>query len=133
MATSKPFLLVSTIRQLWQSHAKNNGRVYGGTSRDLREAKEWLGVNEWEPGEIEEVEKRFNRFMESDFEGWKETDYPIWAFLKHYGRYAEPRQVREAPRRSTFTCPKCEMQHRVSEPCPTRNISQLIGTITKAI
>ena len=121
-----PWLLVDTVKTLWHSHKKNEGRKYGGTSRDLREAKEWLQVNEWEPGDVTAIAERFDRFMESDFEGWQEQDYPIWAFLKHYGRYAPPRterprvKVQTETHRMVIWCNRCGQNHRADEACPLR-------------
>lgn len=127
MTASKPFMLVATIKTLWKEHPKNQGREYGGTSRDLREAKEWLQVNEWEPGDVTGISERFNRFMASEFDGWVDMDYPIWAFLKHYSRYAPPRtaevkQSRPQPQTMSMVifCTRCETNHRADESCPVK-------------
>ncbi len=127
MSRSLPFDLVECIKILWHSHPKNSGRQYGGTSRDLREAKEWLTVNSWEPGDIGQISDRFNRFMDSDFEGWKEQDFPIWAFLRHYSRYAAPRveeSKKPRPQPNTMSmviyCSRCETNHRADEACPVK-------------
>ncbi len=120
--TSRPYLLIVTLRDLWHSHPKNEGRKYGGTSRDFREAKEWLQVNDWEPGDVTELSQRFNRYMADTFEAWEQQDYPLWAFLRHYGRYAPPRGERIV-RRSTYHCPECGQQHPISEPCKVRRLA----------
>jgi len=127
MAGSRPYQLVQTIKALWTSHEKNQGRSYGGTSRDLREAKEWLQVNEWEEGDISELSPRFDRFMRSDFEGWKEMDYPIWAFLKHYGRYAEPRIAKKAKAVEMLYCEKCDSAYRSGTRCGCQSTLKAIG------
>lgn len=129
---NKTWTLVQTLKTLWNSHVNNEGRTYGGTSRDLGEAKLWLQVNDWEPGDIGELTERFGRFMESTFDGWKELDYPIWAFLKHYGRYAAPRQEKQVIRKSTRYCPDCQTTHSINTPCPPqRDILNLISGIGK--
>jgi hypothetical protein len=119
LGNSRPFDLVAILRELWQSHPKNAGRKYGGTSRDLREAKEWLQVNDLDFGDITELSERFGRFMASDFDGWVESDYPIWAFLKHYGRYAAPRKTpAQIIKKQRPLCPTCGTDHPVIAECP---------------
>ena len=126
MSRSKPFDLVQMLKSLWESHPLNRGRVYSGTSRDMMEAKGWLLVNEWHSGDFVDFEERMDRFMRSDFEGWKEQDYPIWAFLRHYNRYAPPRKtnVIEVTRRSTRYCGDCGTYHSINTPCQGLRLAQ---------
>jgi hypothetical protein len=124
VSNSRPFDLVWTIKQLWNDHPKNAGRKYAGTSRDLREAKEWLLVNEFDSGDITELQERFNRFMQSTFDAWAEADFPIWGFLKHYNRYGPPRSTpaqvvkKHIPR----ICPICKIDHPAISVCPDEEL-----------
>jgi hypothetical protein len=122
MSNSRPFDLVFILKNLWASHPKNAGRIYGGTSRDLREAKEFLQVNDFDPGDITELSERFNRFMQSTFDAWAETDYPIWGFLKHYNRYGPPRKtINEVVKKNQPTvCPHCGTDHPSKAECPPK-------------
>ncbi len=121
--TSKPFLFVALLKSVWTSHPKNVGRVYGGTSRDLKEAKDWLEVNpEFEFEDVTEITERFDRFMKSEF--WEEQDWPIWGFLKFYARYASPRIVVKNPRGAMIECGSCGMNHGTLEPCRTLRLAK---------
>jgi len=126
MSRSKPFDLVQMLKGIWEAHPLNQGRVYSGTSRDMMEAKGWLLVNPWESGDMMDFEDRMDRFMRSDFEGWKEQDYPLWAFLRHYNRYAAPRvevkQKRQQPKSHELLiyCNNCQTNHRADQECPVK-------------
>lgn len=89
------------------------------TGRDKREAKEWLEVNLDLPSEAE-ARDRMGRYLQDEFDGWKQHDWPIWGLLRHWGRYAAPR-VRPERIRTEFNptvfCSRCEKIHRVDEEC----------------
>jgi hypothetical protein len=98
---------------LWEEHPMNMGREYYITGRDMREAKEFLSGNLDTPPS-DELKNRLNRFMASDFDAWKEQDYPLWALFKHWGRYAPPRVIDKAWR-GLKTCPQCREIHYYGE------------------
>lgn len=90
MSKSKSFDLCYLTKRIWEQHPKNKDREYDITGRDLKEAKLLLEGN----GEIQpdKLQQRMNRYMESEFEGWVENDYPLWGLFKHWTRYAPSRQ-----------------------------------------
>lgn len=102
------------FKGLWEAHALNHGRTYYITGRDMKEAKEFLAGNFGEFPPEDECKQRLARFMQTSFDGWKEQDYPLWALLKHWGRYASPRIV-EKRWNGLRQCDKCGEIHYYGE------------------
>ena len=115
MGRSKPFDLILALKTLWNAHEKNAGRAYTGTSRDLKEAKEWLQINAWDEGDITEFTDRIDRFIRDSF--WEELDWPLWGFLKHINRYAPPRIAKKAKAVEMLYCEKCDSAYRSGTRC----------------
>ena len=86
MSRSKPFDLVNFIfKPVWESVYKES---YRGTSRDLKEAKEFLMMNENIFDEIPEFQEHAVEYLKSKFDGWIEQRHPCWGFLRNYNAYA---------------------------------------------
>ena len=122
MPSSKPFQLCWLLKTLWEAHPKNRGRECSMTGRDRKEAKDWLELNVDLPSE-DDACGRMGRYLQDEFDGWKQQDWPIWGLLRHWGRYAPPRvRIRAEARQfnpSVF-CSRCEKVHRVDEECDVK-------------
>ena len=129
MSKSKPYDFCWQLKSQWEEIRKTE--VYYLTPRDLRAAKEWLELNMDIPPE--ETTRGFvRRYLESDFEGWRDQGYPIHALLNHWNRYAEKKVT--SVRRSTYTCPKCGTEHPVQAECPpVRDVGAIISPLTQKV
>jgi hypothetical protein len=120
MGRSKPFDLCQIFKQLWEAHPRNKGRIFGPTGRDLKAAKELCDLNEWDEL-LSEIEPRFKLFMDSDFAGWKEANYPAWGLFTQWNRYLPKAQRREV-NRPRIHCSLCEQNHYADEPCKLKEV-----------
>ena len=114
MSKSLPYDLCWLLKTCWDEHPKNAGRQYRITGQDLREAKLFLSADDTMP-EQADVKARIARYLASDFEGWKQHDWPLWGLLKHWNTYSPPRVMVTAGRRQT--CYRCGGDHR-GDVCP---------------
>jgi hypothetical protein len=114
MTKSKPFDLITIFKQLWEAHPRNIGRIYGRVKRDFSAAKDLIDLNDWDEL-LAEIEPRFKLFMESNFDGWKEANYPAYGLFTQWNRYIP--KARPRPRKVMIECGVCEQTHAADEQC----------------
>jgi hypothetical protein len=101
---------------VWESTFK--GTKYRATGRDLKEAKEFLAMNDDIFDELPEFQEHAQEYLKSTFDGWRTLGYPCWGLLRHYNTYA-PKKIKEQVRRvQMISCPDCQTNHEATKQCP---------------
>lgn len=104
---SRPYELCYLFKLAWESHKSKQGMEYSPTGRDLREAKEFLAMNEIPDGKV--FEKYLNNFLNSNYEGWVHLNHPAWALFKHWNTFAPKPEKKPLPK--LIYCEKCNATH----------------------
>lgn len=123
------FTMCQIFRELWELE---RGGKYFVSTLDLKHAYEFYCLN----GELGKDEMRpyFKNYLSAEFEGWEKMGFPAWQFFKHFMSFApREKKVEVVRKRSTYHCPKCDMDHPISEPCPPKNVTNLIQSISRAM
>jgi hypothetical protein len=116
MSKSRPFDLINSLfRPVWEAKYKER---YRATGQDLKEAKQFLELNDDIFDEIPDFQEHAVEYLKSNWQGWVEQKHPCHGFLRNYNTFA-PRKVKEQVRRiQMIACPDCGMNHPATELCP---------------
>ena len=119
MSRSKPFDLVTFLfKPVWESEYKE---PYRGTSRDLKEAKEFLAMNEAIFDDIPEFQEHALEYLHSKWDGWSELRHPCYAFLRNYNTFAPKKIKQKHQSKDTIRlirCSDCQTEHESDKLCP---------------
>lgn len=122
IATKPPYTLLNmAFKGLWMSHSRNTGRVYGITEHDQTSAKVFLDANEFSEI-LSELAPRFNLYMSSQFDGWREQNYPAWGLWTQWNRYLPPVQAQK--RVQMIECNACNKVHPATDQCRIEDITE---------
>ena len=98
MSKSAPRDLCWIAKQL---HDKELGGDYRITSRDMKEAKDFLIAGGGEIPDPDTVVTFAKNFFQSTFHGWHEQNFPLWGLFRNWNTFA-PKQSR--PRLKVKKC-----------------------------
>jgi len=142
---SEPFKLKQIFAEFWSAEYK--GQIYGGGTRDLRSAKEYLELNpEFFLDEtlIMDFKEKTERFMKDRF--WYKPNgnppmfHPMYCFLNNIEKYADAKksidngfkQVKQPVRRMIF-CTDCGSNHFPDEQCKIQSPEEIQRQISESI
>lgn len=121
MSRSVPYELCLICKQ---AHDKEIGGEYRITSRDMKEAKDFLIAGGGEIPDPDTLISFGKNYFNSTFQGWREQNYPLWGLFRNWNAFA-PKQSRPVKEKKQITlpirCSECQTEHESTKLCPTCN------------